>query len=88
MSNNAVAIAVILPSIVMLGLLLIVIAWKILDTSRERARAEISTQSPAFTEMRRVVGADLAELRRRLNALEGLPPSDTDRRGSQEPSAT
>jgi hypothetical protein len=37
-SNNALGAAVILPSIVMVGLLLIVIAWKVLDLARERAR--------------------------------------------------
>lgn len=86
MSNNAVGVAMVLPAIVMLGLLLIVIAWKILDIPRERARAELTVQSPAFTEMRRVIGADLAEIRRRVDALEGHPHAAHS--GPQDPKRT
>lgn len=70
MSDNAVAIGVVLPVIVMVGILLIVVAWKVLDIARERARHEPGDQHPALVELRQVVGADLAEVRRRLDALE------------------
>lgn len=89
-SNNAVGVAVVLPAILMLGLLLIVIAWKILDIARERARAELSVQQPALIEFRRVVGADLAEIRRRLDALEERHQTAThaEHQRPERPSAT
>ena len=76
MSNNTVGLAVAVAAIVMIGLLLIVIVWKLLDIARERTRARLSADDAALAQTRRVIGADLAEIRHRLDNLETRQDND------------